>query len=164
MSKLKILLIVALLVVGCGNKEKTAPWPAMVRFDGLSQSEIDLVKKSLTSFSHSFGSNVFFFEEQNSQFQITIGKLEESEESTSKAGLATYNGVFCKVELNQLVFESGFGSYLEPVVWHELGHCAGMEHDPKAGELMYYLASPKNLYSTDALSRFWNNFSGFTGL
>ena len=165
-SKLKIGFLILSLVLfsGCGRKQAPAPWPATVRFEGLTQSEINSVRESLNKFSDSFGSEVFFFDERVSQFQISIGKLGNSEATSSKAGLATFDDSSCKVELNNLIFQSDYSSYLEPVVWHELGHCAGMEHNPKSGELMYHIASPQSLYTEEAIHRFWSAFSGLTGI
>jgi hypothetical protein len=165
--KLKSLtfLIVLFLSVGCGKKGlDQLPWPAQVKLIGLSAEQEKNVFSSLSGFTNNSGKEIFYFDDRPSQFQITIGKLKVSPETTSKAGLATYNRVSCKVELNEVVFSEDYKDYFDPVLWHELGHCSGMEHDPKEGEIMYHIASPKNFYKTDAITRFVNSFDGLIAL
>ncbi len=156
---------ILLLVAACGkNPQERAPWPASITLNGLTQSEINSVSETLTGFTSTLGSAVFYFDNRPAQFQITITKFSSSTDSSSKAGLATYDESFCKVELNELVFNARFSSYLEPVLWHELGHCAGMEHNSSSGEIMYFLASPKDSYAEAAITRFMKAFTDFTSL
>jgi len=158
-------LLVIFLACACGKTNKDhAPWPATISFSALKDSERMALTDTLKGFSKSLGTDVFFFDERPSHFQIVISLLSAEDKNSSKAGLATYDGTFCKVELNESVFSESYRSYLEPVLWHELGHCAGMDHDPKLGELMYYLASPKNFYTVDAISRFMEVFRNLTSL
>lgn len=158
-------LLMVFLACACGKTNKDhAPWPATISFAALKESEQVAVTDTLKGFSKSLGTDVFFFDNTPSHFQIVISLLSTEDKNSSKAGLATYNGTFCKVELNESVFSASYSSYLEPVLWHELGHCAGMDHDPKLGELMYYLASPKSFYSVDAISRFMEMFKSLTSL
>lgn len=157
------ILIVLFLNVGCGKKgPEQLPWPAQVKLVGLSAEEENTVYSSLSAFTNTLGKDLFYFDDHPSEFQITIGKLMVSPETTSKAGLATYTGAFCKVELNEVVFTEDYKSYVDPVLWHELGHCSGMEHDPKEGEIMYHLASSKDFYQASAITRFMDSFTKLT--
>ncbi|MSP18073.1 MAG: hypothetical protein EXR74_00735 [Bdellovibrionales bacterium] len=164
-SKVMVALSVLLLCIGCGNnRQDQAPWPAKVTITGLNEAERSAVIDQLTVFSSTMGSEVFYFDDRPSQFQITITKVDPSPETSSRAGLATYDERSCTVELSRMLFTEGFSSYLEPVLWHELGHCSGMGHDSKDTELMYRLASPQESYGSDAIDRFMRGFASLTHL
>ncbi|MFM8315565.1 MAG: hypothetical protein ACKOA8_14880 [Deltaproteobacteria bacterium] len=153
------------LVTGCGQKgAPSAPWPASVKFDKLSETQKQSVSEMLMDFSKDIGTETFYFDNRSAQFQLTITLLGDQDQKSSKAGLATYNGSYCLLELSPLVFEESYQSYLQPVLWHELGHCAGMEHDKSVEEIMYYLARPKGFYSDSAISHFFNSFTSLTSL
>ena len=53
---------------------------------------------------------------------------------------------------------------LESVLWHELGHCAGLVHVPQTGEIMYAYTNAFSTYSSDALSRFFTAITSSAGL
>lgn len=167
MFKLKryFVLVLLVLVSACGQKsEEKSPWPASVHFENLSDSEQSQAVESLKQMSNTLGVELFSFESRPGQFQLTITRMAPAGENTSKAGLATYNGTFCKVELNELVLQTSYSSYFEPVLWHEIGHCSGMEHVQNSGEIMFPYASPKSFYSESAISSFFDSLLKHTSL
>ena len=164
-SKVILALSVLLLCIGCGNnRQDQAPWPAKITIKGFSEAERSAVLEQLTGFSTTMGSEVFYFDDRPGQFQITITKVDPTPETSSRAGLATYDERSCDVELSTTLCTEGFSRYLEPVLWHELGHCSGMGHDSKDTELMYRLASPEGSYGSDAIDRFMLSFATLTHL
>lgn len=162
----KIVAICLLLVnIGCGpSGQEKAPWPASVQFSGLNKNEIEAITSSLETLSTNVGTTLFSFEDQKEQFQITVTKMKPDNGNTSRAGFATYDGVFCTVELNEIVLGEAYNAYFEPVLWHEVGHCSGMTHNEKSGELMYYIASPKEFYRADAFSNFYSSLLKLTSI
>ena len=144
-SKVILALSVLLLCIGCGNnRQDQAPWPAKITIKGFSEAERSAVLEQLTGFSTTM--------------------VDPTPETSSRAGLATYDERSCDVELSTTLFTEGFSRYLEPVLWHELGHCSGMGHDSKDTELMYRLASPEGSYGSDAIDRFMLSFATLTHL
>lgn len=162
-TRIFVWLTVLILSSGCG-KNQPAPWPAAIKFTGITENEKESIKKTLDTFSQTLGSEAFYFDDRPTQFQITITKAVPTSESSNRAGLATYNDKTCLVELSSLVFTDSYENYLEPVLWHELGHCSGMNHDPNVGEIMYRLASTLDYYSQNSIQRFMESFKSLTSL
>ena len=70
------------------------------------------------------------------------------------AGITMREDEVCHVELSTELFKSEREDYVDSVVWHELGHCAGLRHNPKAGSMMFATAKPFTLFSNDSLKSF----------
>jgi hypothetical protein len=159
------ILILLVLVSACGQKsEEKSPWPASVHFENLSDSERSLAVESLKQMSNTLGVELFSFENRPAQFQLTITRMAPYGENASRVGLATYTGTFCKVELNEIILQNSYSSYFDPVLWHEIGHCSGMEHVKNSGEIMFPSASPKSFYSESAISSFFDSLLKYTSL
>ncbi|MBM4304771.1 MAG: matrixin family metalloprotease [Deltaproteobacteria bacterium] len=165
--ELKHSFVLALLVLvsACGvAPEKKAPWPASVRLENLTDVEQSRITQSLKQISTTLGIELFNFDSRPSQFQLTITRMTPEGRNVSQAGVATYNGTFCKVELNELVLQSSYSSYFEPVLWHEIGHCSGMEHVENSKEIMYPFANPRSFYSETSISSFFQSLLNYTSL
>ncbi len=78
------------------------------------------------------------------------------------AGRATVDGEKCVVQISSVVADNN--ELLVPVIWHELGHCAGLDHDPKAGEVMYASTVSMKNYDEATLSRFFSHVLEASGL
>jgi hypothetical protein len=156
-------LTIVFLTLSCGKKE-VLPWPAQVQLVGLSQAETTIVMNSLKGFSDARPGTTFYYDSHPQQFQITISKLDPTSDNSSKAGLATYDNTFCKVQINDLIFTDSYSDYVDPVVWHELGHCSGMVHSPNEKDIMYYTARPKSYYTTNAIQNFFSSFANLINL
>lgn len=69
-------------------------------------------------------------------------------------GLATIRwGSPCRIQISHRTFQWG-QDWLDAVMWHEIGHCLGMEHTEDATDLMYQYAKPFSWYTKDAIDRF----------
>ena len=152
-------------LAGCGLKgPDKSPWPASVHFAQLSETETESITASLKTLSKEVGTDLFYFDDRPNQFQITVTKMGATDISNSKAGLATYNETYCKVQLNEIVLDDSYSFYLKSVLWHEIGHCSGMSHNTNSGEIMYYIASPFESYTAEAFSNFFQSILSFTSL
>jgi len=69
------------------------------------------------------------------------------------AGRATRYGNECLVEISRFVVQYT-DELLQPVLWHELGHCAGLSHDSKPYEIMSAITYTLNYYDDAKIARF----------
>ncbi len=75
---------------------------------------------------------------------------------TRIAGRATLMSSQCTIELGSFLLEASAKNLLQPVLWHEIGHCAGLAHVTDAGELMSPVTLPFSRYTEDHLKRFFD--------
>ena len=155
--------IVLLLCAACGKNGQTrSAWPAVVvQISDVSPEEREMVLSSITNLNEQLGSAVIDVGVDRGNYAIAIRKVTPSSETINRAGLATFDDRYCEVELNSAIFGNRKVVF-EPVLWHELGHCAGLPHDSKPGEVMYHSASPDGIYSSAALNRFFKAFASAT--
>ena len=78
------------------------------------------------------------------------------------AGRATVDGEKCVIQISSVVANNN--ELLVPVIWHELGHCAGLDHDPKSGEVMYSSTVSMKNYNEATLGRFFDRVLEASGL
>lgn len=100
----------------------------------------------------------------SNSYPITITVRDPWAEAPSRAGYATVEDDKCTIEISRVVFEADKVDYRKPVIWHELGHCAGLSHDPKEGEVMYRSSSELKNYTADALTRFYQEVLSSIGM
>lgn len=84
------------------------------------------------------------------------------EQTSAIAGRATVEGDKCVVQISSIVANDD--SLLVPVLWHELGHCAGLSHDPTKGEVMYKVTYSMREYDKPAFDRFFTHVLEASGL
>lgn len=155
---MKKYLIIFLLLTSCAKKPG---WPASVTFQSLDSSQTETALNYLKSLSEETKMELFNFNKVEGNFKIIITK-KSFNQNENYLGLATVTEVGCLVQLNEIIFlNSDFKDYFKPVLYHELGHCAGMIHDPKEGEIMFHVGSPESFYTQDAFNRFFNQLANF---
>jgi len=152
---MKYLIVCLLLLTGCAKK---ITWPASVNFESLNNLEVEAITNSLKDLSTNSKKELFYFEDKSNSFKITVTKMAND---NKHLGMASVTEETCLVQLNEIVFEESYSSYFVPVLYHEVGHCAGMMHDPTEGEIMYYIGSPIDFYTQDAFQRFFNQLVDF---
>ena len=174
--------VVIFLVSACDNSGHFAlEFPAQISeikgFDGTETGEVttrvdSLVKKVGTSF-------LVFPGEGNTGSTVRIqmvNEIQNTAETASSshvdyasvfipgnyrgvggtnriAGRATRYGNECLVEISRFVVEYA-DELLQPVLWHELGHCAGLSHDSKSYEIMSAITYTLNYYDDKKIARF----------
>lgn len=179
--------VVIFLVCACDNSGHfSLEFPAQISeikgFDGTETGEIttrvdSLVKKVGTSF-------LVFPGEGNTGSTVRIQMVNEipntAETASSShidyasvfipsgyrgvggskriAGRATRYGNECLVEISRFVVEYT-DELLQPVLWHELGHCAGLSHDSKPYEIMSAITYTLNYYDDEKIARFISQIS-----
>lgn len=74
---------------------------------------------------------------------------------TTIAGRATLDIDGCTIELASFLF--GEPELLNAVLWHEIGHCAGLMHVTQQNELMSRITLEISDYSEEKLQRFFDS-------
>lgn len=159
-----LLLIFCILLVACGKERH---WPAEISScSGCSQEEIGSVSSYVSDLNSKSGSNLVSMsnKESKTQFSITVRfvegvEIQESGDSkNTRAGLATVYVDHCDVQLSKDLHKQENSQYFKAVLWHEMGHCAGLEHDNNEEEIMFAVTKKFPAYTDDAITRFINKF------
>jgi hypothetical protein len=178
-----VLIGVTFFLCACDNfGQTTLTFPAHIASVQALESERPLVQSEVEALIEKVGSQFLVFTNSpSSQSTVTIHVVDQFAPATNgarshsdltsvflnggnfqgramasknrTAGRATrYNGE-CLIEIGRFVVEYG-ETLLGPVLWHEIGHCAGLEHTEAAGELMSRITYPMHHYDTDHIERF----------
>lgn len=162
------LLLVAPFVTACGNlSDSGTGWPArIVSVDAGDSASEDLVRQDMKDLETEAKRTLFVDGEPSGSkpvLQITIRRVPDWTDAPRRAGYATMEGDSCLVELAERLFTT-HAVYRKTVVWHELGHCAGLNHDPDEGEVMSATTSAFSSYDAATLERFIGEFEKSAGL
>lgn len=153
---------VLFLIAGCGNNRQ---WPAtIVSTQGFSPTQLQALQSAIGSLNSQSKRILITSSGGPKSFPISISLVGPDQATENRAGCATVDSNQCSVQLSTLLFESDYAGDLESVVWHELGHCAGLVHVPQSGEIMYAYTNSFSSYSSGALSRFFASIIGSSGL
>lgn len=150
---------VAFLVISCGkNGPLEKPWPAFVAgHQNFSDSDWEQVVNALNYLNRGTSQTLVSLEPLADGFPIHFKKVPAPQENRKRAGLAIVSSVECVVELSDNIFQSLFRDYVIPVVDHEIGHCAGLDHTDTTGDIMSPSTRRLSEYSADSLQFFFSS-------
>lgn len=167
----KLVWIAALfLFVGCGKKGHSyLTWPATLgSLEGFSDSQKEHVLGAISELNGKIRRTIVSptalqssGTEEGSPIYIKFAD-RIPERTNVIAGRATVDGEKCVILISSVVADNK--ELLEPVLWHELGHCAGLDHDPLEGEIMYKTTGPMKNYDEATQSRFFAKVLEASGL
>lgn len=153
--RLITLTAVCVCMLGCAKLRSGRPWPAQISsITGFEDSERNQVIESLRSLNVVAGRTAVEVDSPVRGFSIAIEKRLPPEDKPYRAGLATFDDSHCTIEISPRVLTQ-YKDYLSSVLWHEIGHCGGLDHNDEKGELMYHTSDRFERYSTDSLTRFF---------
>jgi hypothetical protein len=69
-------------------------------------------------------------------------------------GVAWIDEVPCRIQMVERTYYYG-QDWVNSVLWHEIGHCLGMDHHPNEEDIMYKYAKPLPKYKQSALQEFF---------
>lgn len=146
-------LIFALLLCSCGHKP-TKTWPASIQgMSGFTKAQKDEVLSYVKDLNMFMGREIVVLNRENA-FTLTFKFVPARELDTTTIGMAHTGDESCAIDLSSELFDD-LVSYTETTVWHEIGHCAGLEHiDPSSGEIMSPEALSFSRYGVKELGRF----------
>lgn len=146
---LRILFVISVFnLISCTNRSNA--WPAhIIDISGFSDEEKTEVIKSIDDLNlRSNRSFVIFNNNDDGNQKITISKGEPHEDVLGQAGVS--DGT-CFIQLMPEAFKNDF---LTTVVWHELGHCSGLDHSSDYPDIMYYSVRPLVQYEPSSIYSF----------
>ncbi len=155
-------LIVFFMIIGCGkNRHSYLQWPATLGgLEGFSESQRKAVLAALVEINLKSQHTLIEAPELNTQSTSNSGSpiffrftADIPEQTKVIAGRATVDGDKCDVQISSAVIDNN--TLLVPVLWHELGHCAGLDHNSNKGEIMYATTYSMKTYDEASLSRFF---------
>ena len=148
--------LVVTFVSGCGAKH--ANWPAkMVALNNFDATNEQIVVDSLHRLNAKDEKPLLLVDGETSPdaFPVTIEMHAPWPNEPLTAGITYREEESCRIALSTELFKSVRQDYVDSVIWHEVGHCAGLSHDPKEGSVMYATARPFKLFKETALKEFF---------
>jgi hypothetical protein len=168
------ILFVVLLVSGCGEIGLThGPWPAsIISIQNMTDAQKTAVIEAIHEMNTHANMQMIIDSESSTNgptdgvisYPITISLVPVSTSDPNRAGYATVQSDRCDVQLSAELFAPDRQGFVKPVVWHELGHCAGLLHVATQGEIMYPTSASMEQYTADAIQRFFKNILQSAGL
>ncbi len=143
------------LLAGCQAKQ--AQWPArVVSLDHFTDGNDEKVVASIRRMNAQAERPLVIIDNSASTNAYPV-HVEQHEPWTNQpltAGITTRNEDSCKIGFSTELFKGSREDYVDSVVWHEFGHCAGLGHNPKEGTLMFATARAFSLFPPAAISSF----------
>ncbi len=138
-------------IVGCGYNSLNKPANVAI------SSNIDyrlrkIIEDSFIEINERAKKDIVFFED--SKKSDIIVDIDSSLPKRKLLGTATLMSGICKIDIaDNIIF---FEDLIRFVLWHELGHCFGLEHDLVRGEIMYNGPQRFSSITEEAKTRFIN--------
>lgn len=159
------LVLVCVLFVGCGkNRPAPGAWPAtVVSQSNFSEEQWKDVTNAIEFLNEGANSNLVSLDTSAEGYPIHFKLVPISTENRKRAGYAIVSSDECTIELTETIFRSNNKDLIIPVVDHELGHCAGLDHTSGEGDIMSPTAVKLNEYSSEAIDRFFTSIRASVG-
>jgi len=159
-------LIVLFLSSACGlERHPEWQWPARIaKIEGFSEQQLQELGLTIDELNTEAGQPVIIRENDPLAYPITLRIVSSTPESPKRVGYAVLRETHCEIEIDERAFELSDGNFLKSIVWHELGHCAGLDHNNDQFSVMYFTTAPFETYSNEALDSFVGDFINSAGI
>ena len=97
-----------------------------------------------------------FVEPNGTGYPVTVTVVNNAPPNRMGHAIAAIDG--CKIELTSSILDDK--DRVKAVMIHELGHCAGLEHSPVDGDVMYAYTVGWSNYSQDSVQSFAHRLLG----
>lgn len=146
----------AAVLSGCGAKPPS--WPAkMVAMNHFDDANSKVVLESLRRLNARDDKALILIDGEDSPnaLPLTLEQHDPWPNEPLTAGITYREDRTCRIALSTELFKQIREDYVDSVIWHEVGHCAGLKHDPKDGSIMYATARPFRLFKESAIQDFF---------
>lgn len=144
-----------LFIVSCGKADK---WPACVDVDKTINKKLsDTLKTYTTDLNQELKEQAFLIGPKPKKYTIRVSYSNEPS-PIGAAGTATRYFNSCSVVIYPIALERDL---LKTVLWHEYGHCLGLEHESEAGEIMSPIVGDFSAYPRSSVNLFLYTFKQF---
>ena len=149
-------LAVCFVVIGCGKFTPNAkPWPATIAsFNNFTPDQQTRFKSFVSDLNTRSGHDVFLLDANSGNYPITVTVVAPPTASPNRAGYSIRNDEKCDVQISNFLFDADKVDYQESVLIHELGHCSGLGHTTKLGDVMYPTTAKFASYTPVELTSF----------
>lgn len=156
---------VVFLVIGCGkNGPSEKSWPARISgHENFTEKEWAQVTEAIDYLNRGAGQILVSDDSNQNGLPIFFRKVQAPKENRRRAGLAIISSEDCTIELSDMIFKGLTTEYVTPVVDHEIGHCAGLEHTSSEKDIMSATTLRLNEYPPSAITFFFSSFKSILG-
>lgn len=147
------LLVVMFLVIGCGNFRRE--WPAVIRsVDAFELDEQVKVMEAIEELNETAPQKLIS-EDPLVGYAIAIRRVPPNPDFPNRIGYAIVRPTSCTIELSERLFDD-LAHMLKSVIYHEIGHCAGLGHVEESQEIMSANASAFDRFTQTHFNNFFD--------
>jgi len=147
-------LLALVLLVGCGrvNAKDSVNILINMKDDNYTATAHALTQLQIQSKNM----EIAFGTWTNHQIIVDYARNEQVDNlvRASVLGVAWIDEVPCRIQMADRTYVFG-QDWVNSVLWHEIGHCLGMDHHPDSEDIMYKYAKPLPQYSKESLQEFF---------
>ena len=155
MIKIKIFNLIVFCVTialsGCSGQQIKAP-VYLGEMDNFNINEKVEILNALEDLNKSLNSSIFTIKKnKNSKIIFESSQKVRKGANGNLAGTAMILINSCKITVFSLSFQD---KIVKSVVWHEVGHCFGLEHSENPEDIMYLSVKPFEKYTKESINSF----------
>ena len=155
MIKIKIFYLIAFCTVislyGCSGQQIKAP-VYLGEMDNFNINEKIEILNALNDLNKNFNNSIFTIK-KNKSSKIFFQLSEKTKKSANGnlAGTAMNLISSCKITIFSVSWKD---KIVKSVIWHEVGHCFGLEHSENPDDIMYLSVKPFEKYTKESVNTF----------
>lgn len=149
-----ILFSLVLIMLGCSESPIKAP-VYLGEMENFSFDQKVEILSILQDLNRQLNNSLFTFKRNNNpkiNFDFVEKKIKREKNDLAGTALTLMN--LCKITIYPISFDYRI---LKSVLWHEVGHCFGLEHSENPDDIMYYSVTSFQNYSENSINFFLQN-------
>lgn len=146
-----ILFFLILINFGCSENQLKAP-AYLGEIDNFDFEQKIKILDGLQDLNRKLDNSLFTFKKNNKPvIKLDFVEKNVKREKNGLAGTALILMNSCKITIYPVSFDDRI---LKTVLWHEVGHCFGLEHSKNPNDIMYYSVGQFENYSQEYVDSF----------
>ena len=147
-------MVFVFLAVSCGKLRHNDSWPAKITFEGFSEEQQRELTVYAIDLNTRSGETLITTDPSSDGFPITVRPGNPPSSEAKRAGYSILSENECRIEISNFILAANRADYRESVLIHEIGHCAGLDHNPTQGSVMYPTTAKWATYTGEQLQVF----------